>query len=491
MSDNYYGYSENTDTTGTEYTTGAENGSTAVPPKKKHRKNGSGGVKKFFALIGGAVVFGLVAGLVFWGFASVTVLNKTEQISSAADTSQKTEQIAQTADADKENTKEASSDAVVSSGTFSLVSDVASQCKPSVVAITCTSIEEVQSFWGTQSYQTEGAGSGIIVAQNDTELLIATNNHVVAGAESLSVCFNDDKEQVYEAVIKGTDPNNDLAVVAINLDDISEETMKSIKIATLGDSDTLTVGEQIVAIGNALGHGQSVTSGIVSALDREVTIDNMTASLIQVDAAINPGNSGGALFNMKGELVGINSAKYASEEVEGMGYAIPITKAKDILDELMTRQTRTKVAEDKRGYLGISCVDVSSDASEMYNLPSGVYVKEVGKGGAAEKAGIQAGDIITKFDGLSISDKESLVSNLEYYASGETVEVVLQRAGEGGYKEITVEVTLAKQVLSSDTQSRNSQKGQQPDEDEQYDNGQGSDSSDIQDDFSDFFRFFR
>ena len=289
-----------------------------------------------------------------------------------------------------------------------------------MVAITCTSIEEVQSFWGTQSYQAEGAGSGIIVAQNDTELLIATNNHVVSGAESLSVCFNDDKEQVYEAVIKGTDPNNDLAVVAINLDDISEETMSSIKIATLGDSDTLTVGEQIVAIGNALGYGQSVTSGIVSALDREVTIDNITSSLIQVDAAINPGNSGGALFNMKGELVGINSAKYASEEVEGMGYAIPITKAKDILNELMTRQTRTKVDEDKRGYLGISCLDVSSDVSEMYDLPSGVYVKEVGKGGAAEKAGIQAGDIITKFDGLSISDKETLVRNLEYYASGET-----------------------------------------------------------------------
>ena len=380
---------------------------------------------------------------------------------------------------------------MVSSGTFSSVSDVASQCKPSVVAITCTSIEEVQSFWGTQSYQAEGAGSGIIVAQNDTELLIATNNHVVSGAESLSVCFNDDKEQVYEAVIKGTDPNNDLAVVAINLDDISEETMSSIKIATLGDSDTLTVGEQIVAIGNALGYGQSVTSGIVSALDREVTIDNITSSLIQVDAAINPGNSGGALFNMKGELVGINSAKYASEEVEGMGYAIPITKAKDILNELMTRQTRTKVDEDKRGYLGISCLDVSSDASEMYDLPSGVYVKEVGKGGAAEKAGIQAGDIITKFDGLSISDKETLVRNLEYYASGETVEVVLQRAGEGGYKEITVEVTLAKQVISSDTQSKNSQKGQQQDQNEQNNNGQDSGSSDSRDDFSDFFRFFR
>lgn len=480
MSDTYYGFSENTEGTMTDYTSGTGAGPTAVPPKKKKNK----GVKKFFALIGSAVIFGLVAGLVFWGFASVTVLNKTEQISAAAENSQETAQIPETAGETSEAATAASSDAVVSSGTLGSVADVTRQCKPSVVAITCTSIEEVQSFWGTQSYQTQGAGSGIIVAQNDTELLIATNNHVVSGAESLSVCFNDDKEQVYEAVVKGTDPNNDLAVVAIQLEDISEETMSSIKIATLGDSDTLTVGEPIVAIGNALGHGQSVTSGIVSALDREVTIDNMTASLIQVDAAINPGNSGGALFNMKGELVGINSAKYASEEVEGMGYAIPITKAKEILDDLMTRPTRTKVDEDKRGYLGISCLDVSSDASQMYDLPSGVYVKEVGKNGAADKAGIQAGDIITKFDGLTISDKESLVKNLEYYASGETVEVVLQRAGEGGYKEVTVNVTLDKQVLSSDGQSKNSQENQQSQEDDK-------ERSEQQNDLSDLFRFFR
>lgn len=489
MSDTYYGFSENTEIIDTDYTAGTENGSTSVPPKKK--KKGGKGIKKFFALIGSAVIFGLVAGLVFWGFASATVLNRTTQVPSTTDEQQETSQISETVgtDTETEPAKEVSSDAVVPVGTYNTVAEVAKQCKPSVVAITCTSIEEVQSFWGTQSYETEGAGSGIIVAQNDTELLIATNNHVVSGAESLSVCFNDDKEQVYEAVVKGTDPNNDLAVVAINLEDISDETMQSIKIATLGDSDTLTVGEQIVAIGNALGYGQSVTSGIVSALDREVTIDNITASLIQVDAAINPGNSGGALFNMNGELVGINSAKYASEEVEGMGYAIPITKARDILDELMTRQTRTKVDEDKRGYLGISCVDVSSDASQMYDLPSGVYVKEVGKGGAAEKAGIQAGDIITKFDGLTVSDKESLVSNMEYYASGETVEVVLQRSSEGGYKEMTVEVTLAQQVLSSDDQGNSSQG--QPDEEDQGRENRDSREQDSQDSLGDLFRFFR
>lgn len=488
MSDTYYGFSENTETTNTDYTGGTGNGNTSAPPENKNKKKGGKGIKKFFTLVGSAVVFGLVAGLVFWGFASVTVLNKTAEIPSAVD-EQETSQISETAGTDTEAAKETSSDAVVPTASYPTVAEVAKQCKPSVVAITCTSIEQVQSFWGTQSYETEGAGSGIIVAQNDTELLIATNNHVVSGAESLSVCFNDDKEQVYEAVVKGTDPNNDLAVVAIKLEDISDETMQSIKIATLGDSDTLTVGEQIVAIGNALGYGQSVTSGIVSALDREVTIDNITASLIQVDAAINPGNSGGALFNMKGELVGINSAKYASEEVEGMGYAIPITKAKDILDELMTRQTRTKVDEDKRGYLGISCVDVSSDASEMYDLPSGVYVKEVGKGGAADKAGIQAGDIITKFDGLSVSDKESLVNNLEYYASGETVEVVLQRSSEGGYKEMTVEVTLAPQVLSSGNQSGSSQ--EPSDEEEQGRENRDSRQQDSQDSLGDLFRFFR
>ena len=378
--------------------------------------------------------------------------------------------------------------ATAATDTTGAVSQIAKECKSSVVAITTTSVEEVQSFFGTQSYQTQGAGSGIIVAQNDDELLVATNNHVVSGAQTLSVCFNDDKDQVYEGAIKGTDPDNDLAVVAVKLSDLSDATKSSIKIATMGDSDNLEVGEQIVAIGNALGYGQSVTTGIVSALNREVTIDNTTSSLIQVDAAINPGNSGGALFNMNGELVGINSAKYASEEVEGMGYAIPITKAKDILDDLMTRQTRTKVDEDKRGYLGISCLDVSSDASQMYNLPSGVYVKEVGQGGAAEAAGIKAGDIITKFDGLSVSSKETLISTLENYAAGETVEVVVERASEDGYKEITLQVTLAKQVMS-DSSSQSSQNGQNGQS--QPDTGNGSDEQDTQSSLGDLFGFKR
>ena len=486
----YYGFSENTDPVNNGYSQESGNnnsyGSPVEPPKKK--KGGSG--KKVVKLIGSGAVFGLTAGLVFWGVSSATVFNhysSTAQIPSttleqqeSSDTSSETVESSTISDT-------VSGTATAATDTAGAVSAIAKECKSSVVAITTTSVEEVQSFFGTQSYQTQGAGSGIIVAQNDDELLIATNNHVVSGAQTLSVCFDDDKDQVYEGAIKGTDPDNDLAVVAVNLSDLSDTTKSSIKIATMGDSDNLEVGEQIVAIGNALGYGQSVTTGIVSALNREVTIDNTTSSLIQVDAAINPGNSGGALFNMKGELVGINSAKYASEEVEGMGYAIPITKAKDILDDLMTRQTRTKVDEAKRGYLGISCLDVSSDASQMYNLPSGVYVKEVGQGGAAEAAGIKAGDIITKFDGLSVSSKEALVSTLENYAAGETVEVVVERASEDGYKEITLQVTLAKQVMS-DSSTQNSQGGQsQPD----AGNDNDSQDQDTQSSLGDLFGFKR
>ena len=491
MSDTYYGFSENTDPVNNSYSQEPQNGYGSSPePEKKPEKKKNGGGKKVAKLIGSGAVFGLTAGLVFWGVSSATVLNRTNasQIPSTTLEQQESSSVAsEVVESDtSSDTASGTQTTTTTTDMTGAVSQIAKECKSSVVAITTTSVEEVQSFFGTQSYQTQGAGSGIIVAENDDELLIATNNHVVSGAQTLSVCFNDDKDQVYEGAIKGTDPDNDLAVVAVKLSDLSDTTKSSIKIATMGDSDNLEVGEQIVAIGNALGYGQSVTTGIVSALNREVTIDNTTSSLIQVDAAINPGNSGGALFNMKGELVGINSAKYASEEVEGMGYAIPITKAKDILDDLMTRQTRTKVDEDKRGYLGISCLDVSSDASQMYNLPSGVYVKEVGKGGAAEAAGIKAGDIITKFDGLSVSNKETLVSTLENYAAGETVEVVVERASEDGYKEITLQVTLAKQVMSDDSSSQNSQNGQS-----QPQIGNGSDDQDTQSSLGDLFGFKR
>lgn len=257
-------------------------------------------------------------------------------------------------------------------------------------------------MFGTMQQQSTGSGSGVIIGKNDTELLIATNNHVVSGAESLTVCFNDDKDAVFDAKIKGTDPNNDLAVIAIQLSDISEDVLNSISIATLGDSTQMEVGDQVVAIGNALGFGQSVTTGIISAVDREVTIDDTTATLLQTDAAINPGNSGGALFNMKGEVIGINSAKYASDEVEGMGFAIPMSKAQSIIENLMNQETRDKLTSNY-GFLNITGQDVSSEEAEKYNVPEGVYVSRTTDGGAAANAGIQRGDIITKLGNTTIT----------------------------------------------------------------------------------------
>ena len=275
-------------------------------------------------------------------------------------------------------------------GTEYTVSQISKQCKSSVVAITNQSIFEVQTMFGTMQQESEGSGSGVIIGQNDTELLIATNYHVIESAEELTVCFNDSEDAVFKANVKGTAPDNDLAVIAINLSDISEDVLNSISSATIGDSDSLEVGDEVVAIGNALGLGQSVTSGVVSALEREVTIDDSTATLLQTDAAINPGNSGGALFNMKGELVGINSAKYASEQVEGMGFAIPMSKAQSIIEDLMNRETREKLTSDY-GYLNISGQDVEETATQMYGIPQGAYVASTVEGGAAANAGIQEG----------------------------------------------------------------------------------------------------
>lgn len=341
-------------------------------------------------------------------------------------------------------------------GTYS-VAEIASQCKSSVVAITNQSVQEVQTMFGTMQQQSTGSGSGVIIGKNDTELLIATNNHVVSGAESLTVCFNDNKDAVFDAKIKGTDPNNDLAVIAIQLSDISEDVLNSISIATLGDSTQMEVGDQVVAIGNALGFGQSVTTGIISAVDREVTIDDTTATLLQTDAAINPGNSGGALFNMKGEVIGINSAKYASDEVEGMGFAIPMSKAQSIIENLMNQETRDKLTSNY-GFLNITGQDVSSEEAEKYNVPEGVYVSGTTDGGAAANAGIQRGDIITKLGNTTITTSSQLKEELQYYKAGETVEVTIQRSSDGkGYQEQTLKVTLdnASQEQTNTTNQNN------------------------------------
>ena len=440
-----------------------------TPGNKKHKG------KKFAETVSLAVVFGLVAGLVFQGVNIVSEKYRgTSEEETKIETAQLTVDTAQTASEDNsEAAKDSSSDTSVSgTGTVAAVAEAA---MPTVVAITSVSIQEIPSYYGvfgfgygTRQYSSEGSGSGIIVGENDDELLIATNNHVVSGATTLSVCFigNDvvnaeeetenlstsadssgdgdiNVEDAVSAKIKGTDEANDLAVVAVQKSDIPEDTLSQIKIAQLGNSDNLAVGEQVVAIGNALGYGQSVTSGWISALNRTISTEDSTGSgLIQTDAAINPGNSGGALLNMNGEVIGINSAKYADNAVEGMGYAIPISKAQPILEDLMNRQTRDKVDSSDAAYLGVNLADLSTEAIQMYNMPEGAFVTGVQKGSPAADAGLQKGDIIVGFDGQTVNGRDDLNNKMEYYASGETVDVDVERANNGEYVKQTLTVTL-------------------------------------------------
>lgn len=440
-------------------------------PQKPKKKKEKGMGQRFGIVVAFAVIFGLVAGVVFQGVNYISDMYLTD--SSTLNT-----QVGTTGTVNQDSvTASAGSTSGDNGNQAGSVASVAESAMPAVVAITSVSIQEIPSFFGSfgfgnygvQEYSSTGSGSGIIVGENNDELLIATNNHVVEGATTLSVCFigkdvvnaeeetqnlasgNGDinVEDAVSAKIKGTDSTNDLAVVAVQKSDIPEDTMEQIKIAQIGDSDQLVVGEQVVAIGNALGYGQSVTSGWVSALNRSVTLDTgTTADLIQTDAAINPGNSGGALLNMNGELIGINSAKYASNTIEGMGYAIPISKAKPILEELMNRTTRDKVDESDAAYLGITTADLTSEAIQMYNMPAGAFVTDVDPGQAADKAGIQKGDIIVKLDGQKVSDKSDLADKLSYYAAGETITVTVARADNGEYKEQDLEITLGSRPSS-------------------------------------------
>lgn len=325
------------------------------------------------------------------------------------------------------------------------VSGIVENCMPSIVAITNKSVQEVQGyFYGSQKIESQSAGSGIIIAQNDTELMIATNKHVVEDAKEMTVCFTVDTEDPEDAVVpavtKGTDAEHDLAVVAVKLSDIPSDVLSQLKIATLGSSDHLKVGETAIAIGNALGTGQTVTSGIISALEREITTDVGTFTELQTDAAINFGCSGGALLNKRGEVIGINSAKATGDYAESMGYAIPIDAAIPVLSNLINRETREVV--DNHGYMGITVVPVSDEAKEMYNMPAGAFVYEVTEGSAGEKAGLKKGDIITKFDGISIDSSDTLVSTLGFYKAGETVTLEVQQAENGAYVSRDVEVTL-------------------------------------------------
>lgn len=331
------------------------------------------------------------------------------------------------------------------------VSVIVEQAMPSVVSITSTAVYQSRDFgydWffgGTpegQTYEVPSSGSGIIIGENDTELLIVTNNHVVEDATSLKVTFID--QETVDAVIKGTDPETDLAVIAISLDQIKDGTKSQIRPATLGNSDDLKPGQGVIAIGNALGYGQSVTVGYISAVNREVqTEEGNTRLLLQTDAAINPGNSGGALLNMKGELVGINAAKYASTEVEGIGYAIPISKSEDIINQLMTRKSRTSVPEEERGYLGIQGTNVDENAARTFGMPKGAYIYRILENGAAAASELREKDIITKVDGQTVRSMEGLQEILAGYRSGEQAELTVQRQVGGSYQELTVTVTLA------------------------------------------------
>ncbi|WP_243102770.1 MULTISPECIES: S1C family serine protease [Blautia] len=401
------------------------------------------------------------------------------------------------------------------------VSEIASEALPSIVSITTKSVQEVQNYFGMygmygyapqqQEQEVEGSGSGIIVGKNDDELLIATNYHVVEGADTLSVAFTDGN--AVEASVKGFDEERDLAVVSVSLDDVKDDTMDAISIAKIGSSDDLKVGEQVIAIGNALGYGQSVTTGIVSAKNRRMDSDNNTVTdgsddssdgvnLIQTDAAINPGNSGGALLNMEGEVVGINSAKLASTEVEGMGYAIAISDVTDILQNLMNETSRDKLDDSEHGVLGIEGSSVSSEAVQMYGIPAGVFVKKVTEGGAADKAGLKANSVITEFNGKTVSSTNQLIEYLSYYEPDEEVELTVQVPHGTSYKEETVKVTLDENTDADDSDdndkdskkskkdSKKSSKDADEDVDEDTDSEDSMDSDDTEESENPFIQYF-
>ena len=443
--DNQYSYynpneTEGNTSNGTTFYNNGQGDDGKTPKKKKEHKK----MPKAVAVTGLALMFGVVSSATFlttnYVGTKVLKLGTTQKSTSTTSTSAVTSNASLT-----------KTSSVVTSDVSSVVENV----MPSIVSITNMSVQEVQNFFGgTSKQESESAGTGIIISQNDSELLVVTNNHVVAGSDTLTVTFADGNS--VEANIKGTDSEYDVAVVAVPLDSISEDTKKAISVATLGDSTELKVGEPAIAIGNALGYGQSVTTGVISALNRSVSETDQTTGettessvkLIQTDAAINPGNSGGALVNASGEVIGINSSKLVGDSVEGVGYAIPISDVSDLIENLMNQETKTKVAEADQGAIGIKGMSVSTEYSQQLNMPEGVYVSEVTKGGGAEKAGMTRGCIITGINGTTVSSKDDLQEQLQYYAKGDEVELTIQvPQSNGEYQEQSVNVTLgAKQT---------------------------------------------
>lgn len=412
------------------------------PENRRPKKNG----RKVVTVVCAGMVFGLVASVTFQAsnYMVERVLGKSERTTS-------TTKNTSSSSTNVNSTKLTQTKSTVTSD----ISEIVENAMPSVVSITNISVQQVQSFFqGTQEYESQSSGSGIIIGKNDSELLVVSNNHVVSGSDTLTVTFINNTS--VEAQIKGTDPDKDLAVVAVPLDKIDEDTMSQIAVATLGDSSELKVGEPVIAIGNALGYGQSVTNGIVSAKDRTLSSSNPegeteenSVKYIQTNAAINPGNSGGALLNMNGEVIGINTAKVADSAVEGMGYAIPVSDVSDIIEDLMNRTTRTKVNEGEQGQLGITGFDAAEENAAMYGMPKGVYISKVAGGSGAEKAGLTKGSIIVEFDGTAIDSMATLQERLQYYKAGETVSVTVRvPSATGEYTENTVDVTLGERTTA-------------------------------------------
>lgn len=414
---------------------------TVQAPRKKNSW-----ARKAAGITAAAVLFGTVAGGVMTGVnyvgARLTGLADITAAAPAETEGTTTAQVPETSAASNNGSTTAVS-------TVTDVSSIAEKAMPSLVAINDTMTVEQNNFFGMpQTYQAQSSGSGIIVGQNDTELLIATNNHVVSGATDMKVTFTDSTQVA--AAVKGTDSATDLAIIAVKLSDIPSDTMSKIKVATLGNSDNVKVGQQVIAIGNALGYGQSLTVGYVSALDREITDENgIQHTYIQTDAAINPGNSGGALLDLNGNVIGINAAKNASTEVEGMGFAIPISKAQEILNNLMTKKTREAVDESAQGYLGIQGTNIDANASKEYGMPVGIYVYKIVEGGAAANSDLKEKDIITKFDGQSVTNMEELKQMLTYYEGGSTVSLTVQSLVNGSYVEHEVQITLGTKPASN------------------------------------------
>ena len=444
--ENNYGYgsqsttSQSAASSANGYTTYQMGGTTAgsSPEPKKEKKRG-GYFRKALVSVSLGLFFGLFAGIGFYAVQQGTGMWKTSTDSAVVDeiASQATTESTQTTPQLATNVTYVESD----------VSNVVEKVMPAMVSIVNNYTETANVFGQKYTQEEAASGSGIIVGKTDDELLIVSNNHVVESADTLTVTFIDGSEAT--AQIKGLDSDMDLAVIAVSLSDLSDDTQNAITVATLGNSDDLKLGEPVIAIGNALGYGQSVTNGIVSALNREITLENgSTGTFIQTNAAINPGNSGGALLNMNGEVIGINSNKIGGTTVEGMGYAIPITSASPIIADLMERQTRSKVAEDEVGYIGISLQEVTTQISQMYNMPEGIYVVSVEEGSAAANAGIMKGDIITKFDGNRITSYSDLQNVLQYYAAGDSASVTVQRPQNGEYVSIDLNLTLGSRPAS-------------------------------------------